>query len=287
MSTVWFNGEIVEGPLPLDPRDRGLLLGDGAFETIAAFNGHAVWLDDHLDRLMIAASVLGLNIKRETVAEGVKQTLRGRHGILRITVTRGSTSRGLGAIEPGHGNLMVTFSPWIKGMLFQPARLITSSIRRSPDSVTSRHKTLSYADNIAAAREASLRSADDALMLNTHGRVACATVANIFVLEGDTLSTPLDSTEGVLNGITSRHILGSLADGLGLVSACTGIEPARLFGADAVFMTNSLRLVRPVTEIDGRALPKAGGEIVKKIFDRICRDIERDTGADPRKVDHP
>ncbi len=285
MSIVWFNGEIIEGSLPLDPRDRGLLLGDGAFETIAVFNGQAVWLNEHLDRLMAAVSALGLHIERETVAEGVRQTLRARHGILRITVTRGPTSRGLGAIEPGRSNLMVTLSPWIRGMLFSPVRLITSSIRRSPDSITSHHKTLSYADNIAAAREASMRSADDALMLNTHGRVACGTVSNVFILERSTLSTPPYTTEGALSGITSRHILGSLAYGLELVSASTGMEPDRLFGADAVFLTNSLRLVRPVAELDGRPISQAAVKTVRAIFDQLSEQIKEETGADPRVAD--
>ena len=41
MSRVWFNGELVDGLLPLDPRDRGLLLGDGLFETLLVREGRA------------------------------------------------------------------------------------------------------------------------------------------------------------------------------------------------------------------------------------------------------
>lgn len=284
MSLVWFNGKFVAGPLPLDPRDRGLLLGDGAFETIAVFGGHAVWLDDHLDRLMLAVSALGLKIERGTIEEGVRQTLRDGHGILRITVTRGATSRGLGAIESGHGNLMVTLSPWIRGTLYAPVRLITSSIRRNPESITSRHKTLSYADNIAAAREASFRSADDALMLNTLGRVACTTIANVCILHGSTLQTPLDSTEGVLKGIALRHAF-QYARWPELARAQFGFDPGMIFTADAVFLTNSIRLVRPVTELDGKPVSQAAAHTVRKIFDQLCDEIKVETGTDPRLAD--
>ncbi len=51
MSLVWFNGKLIDGPLPLDPADRGLLLGDGLFETIAVINGKPLWLEEHLARL--------------------------------------------------------------------------------------------------------------------------------------------------------------------------------------------------------------------------------------------
>ena len=34
LSAVWFNGQFVDGPCRSIPSDRGLLLGDGVFETV-------------------------------------------------------------------------------------------------------------------------------------------------------------------------------------------------------------------------------------------------------------
>ena len=60
-----------------------------------------------------------------------------------------------------------------------------------------RLKTLSYIDNIAAAREAWSHGVEDALMLNTEGNVACTTIANLFLLKDGTLVTPArDQGEG-------------------------------------------------------------------------------------------
>lgn len=285
MSTVWFNGQLVDGELSLDPRDRGLLLGDGVFETIAVFNGHPVWLDEHIERMMRAASVLGLGIKPDRVTQAIHEVADDKSGVLRITVTRGPMARGLGSMNETQTTLMLTLSPWTKGTLFAPARLITSSLRRNPHSVSSLHKTLSYVDNVYAAREASERSADDALMLNTHGRVACSTIANICILDGNRLTTPLDSTEGVLQGIAIAKIFGHPAWDLNLVPSSSYIDVDQLFKADAVFLTNSLRLVRPITELDGRSLSQAGAPMVEKLFDHLCRQIEKEAGVDPRAVD--
>jgi branched-chain amino acid aminotransferase len=130
-------------------------------------------------------------------------------------------------------------------------------------------KTLSYIDGIAAAREVAV-DADDALMLNTSGHVASATVASIFVVQGDELITPsLD--QGVLPGIT-RHILLGYAKKLGLEPVERAVPLEDLVRADAVFLCNSLRFIRPVTTLNGEPLGKRPldrlieglGELAKK-----------------------
>ena len=131
----------------------------GKTETIAVFNGKAVWRADHLDRLQAGAKVLGIPADRAVIEAAVAETLGAaphRHGILRITVTRGAGVRGLAA-DGTMPSLLVTLSPWIKGMLLQPVKLVTSTIRRNETSPAARLKTLSYVDNILAAREAAAR----------------------------------------------------------------------------------------------------------------------------------
>ena len=65
MSAVWFNGTFVAGALPLDPHDRGFLLGDGVFETVAVINHKPLWLDDHVQRMAHAAAELGIAFNAE------------------------------------------------------------------------------------------------------------------------------------------------------------------------------------------------------------------------------
>ena len=77
MLAVWFNGTLrSDAAITIDPGDRGLTLGDGVFETIAVFNGHAVWLGEHLDRLMAGAATIGLAVARETIEAAVAAVSR-------------------------------------------------------------------------------------------------------------------------------------------------------------------------------------------------------------------
>ncbi|MGQ0486174.1 MAG: aminotransferase class IV [Hyphomicrobiales bacterium] len=277
MSPVWFNGRIVEGPLPLDPADRGLLLGDGLFETVAVINGKALWLEEHLARLAAAAAELGIAADLVSIRKAIA-ALPGEAGAhaLRVTLTRGPAPRGLasGGESP---SLIATLDPLPRGFLMQPVSLATSAVRRNEFAPSSRLKTLSYADAIAAARAAVASGADDALMLNTSGRAASSTIANLFLLKGNELITP-DPSQGILPGIMRRALL-DLAHHLGLDAVERAVEPEEMASADAVFLSNSLRLIRPVTSLDAKPL---GQRPLQAIVDALCARAEAQCGRDPR-----
>ena len=278
--TVWFNGRLVkDASLSIDPTERGLLLGDGLFETIAVFNGKAIWLDDHLQRLRASAATLGLTADRTSIEAAVSDLLsqaQDRHGIMRVTLTRGPGVRGLAA-EGSNPSLLVTLSPWIGKSLFAPVKLVTSSIRRNETSPASRLKTLSYIDNILAAREAASKGCDDALFLNTRGNVAATTIANLFALRGDRITTPPVSA-GILPGIARKKLL-AFAKG-----EERELAPADLKEADAVFLTNSLRLIRPVHSLDGTPLRRNDAALAL-FLEKLCGLIAEESGIDPREVD--
>lgn len=280
MSTLaWFNGRLVTETLSVDPTDRGFLLGDGLFETIAVFNGRAVWLADHLDRLAEAAGLLGIPADRSVIAAAVAEMLdkaKDRHGILRITLTRGPGVRGLAA-DGSRPSLLVSLSPWAKGTIFAPARLATSTIRRNAASPASRLKTLSYVDNILAARQAAAKGCDDALLLNTDGKIASTTIANLFVLKNGVIATPPVSA-GVLPGIARKKLLASTSGEEREIAA------SELTQADAVFLTNSLRLIRPVHSLDGTTLRRDDAALTSYL-ERLCRLIAEESGIDPRMAD--
>ncbi len=253
MSVVWFNGKFAGGAIPLDSRDRGFLLGDGVFETIAVRERKPIWLTEHLARMASAAAELGILFDVEIIGAGVAAVLENSHAgfeALRIALSRGSTARGLGSacISP---SLLVTLDAFIGSSLPQSVSLKVSTIRRNEHAPSSRLKTLSYIDGIAAAREVA-GDADDALMLNTAGRVASTTIANIFMLRGNELITPgLD--QGILPGITRRKLLDSAHKiSLTPVERAVGLE--EIFDSDAVFTCNSLRFAKPVASLDGQPL---------------------------------
>ena len=258
MSIVWFNGVIVEGPLAVDAADRGLTLGDGIFETLAVNGSHVVWLDEHMARMAEAARELGIVFDETKVRTGVAAVLQSQRfasASLRVTLTRG-------VVEPrslnGDGvspNLMITLSQFDASFV-QSITLATSSIRRNETAPTSRLKTLSYIDNIVAAREVAGR-ADDALMLNTKGYVACTTIGNLFLLKNGQLLTPR-ADQGILCGIARAKLLPQAHEVI--------LSVADVFAADAVFRTNSLRLVTPVTKLDDKPLGMCSLDDIKRLI---------------------
>jgi branched-chain amino acid aminotransferase len=280
LSVVWFNGQFVDGPLPLDPQDRGLLLGDGIFETIAVINHKPLWLDEHLQRMSQAAAELGIAFNAEGLFAGLGEVLKrsqAQFEALRITLSRGKTSRGL-AGNSTSPSLLMTLDGFDAKNLFQPCRFKVSQVRRNEFAPSSRLKTLSYIDGIAAAREV-VADADDALMLNTRGHVASSTVANIFLLQGNELATP-SLNQGILPGITRRVLLDN-AKRMGFTPIEKVVSLEDLFRADAVFLCNSLRFVRPVTILNGEPL---GKRPIDDLGDGLGVMAKKQCGIDPRTL---
>lgn len=267
---IWLNGRLRAGGT-VDVADRGLLLADGLFETIAVFGGRPFRLADHLARLDRGAALLGLSFDRDRLAAGIAAlaaTLGGGHGALRATVTRGPGPRGLLPPDQPQPTLLVTAAPWSRQPVGAAISLATVTLRRNDRSPLAQVKSLAALEQILALGEARKAGADDALLLNTAGRVACTAMANLFVVIDGLLVTP-PLADGVLPGVMR-----------GLLDATErSLLPADLARADAVFATNSLRLVMPVGRLDGR--PLAGGGQAAAALAVIRRAIQAECGCDP------
>jgi branched-chain amino acid aminotransferase len=281
---ILVDGVVHEGRIArFDYGDRGLTLGDGLFETMTVIAGAVYRLADHLDRMAAGLTILGFAVERERLEADVAAMAAwapADGGVLRLTVTRGPGARGLAPPDDPTPTVVVSLAPLESGLMMQPVRLAVSSIRRNDRSPLSRLKSLGYLDNVLALAEARARGAGDALMLNTSERVACASAANVFRIAGDRLETP-PIVDGVLPGIVRTRVL-ALAPDAGLVPVERSLTERDLEEADAVFLTNSVRLLRPVTEIDGATLPHDGRGLVAALFDRMAADVASETGRDPR-----
>ena len=233
--------------------DRGLLLGDGLFETILAVDGVPEHFEAHLQRMIRGCAVIGLDppsseAARTLALEALAGLGSGR-AVVRLTLTAGS-GRGLERPPASVPRLIATASaaPAIQG----GARLATVSLRRNETSPAARLKTLAYLDNVLARVSARASGADEALLLNTQGELACAAAANLFWIAGERLFTPALEC-GVLDGIMRGQVLAA-ARALGVEAVEARAGPEALDGAQALFLTNSLIGLRPVLELDGRSL---------------------------------
>ena len=282
LDAAWHPAAWIEGPVPFDASDRGLLLADGVFDTSLVIGGRMVWRTAHLSRLATHARVLGFDVdpaRLEAAVDGTLARLPGSHGAMRLTLTRGPSPRGLAPPFEPTPTILATLAP-LPATLFAPMTLHPTAIRRNETSPSSRAKSLGYVDAVLAATEARSVGCDDALFLNGAGRVTCAGTANLFVVFGDTLVTPpLD--DGVLDGVT-RAVLLAAAPDLGLVPTERSLRPSDLGGADAIVCTSSLRLVAPIIAIgaEKRAADRYALALQSAVVDAVVADV----GIDPRRL---
>ena len=114
--------------------DRGFLLGDGIFDTLVALNGIPFAGDRHLRRLVEQAAAIGVAVDEHRIRQGWTSVLTQTGddaAIIRTTVTRGRTERGLWPLAAGEPTIVAVAAGWSNQLLGRPVRLFTSTIRRN------------------------------------------------------------------------------------------------------------------------------------------------------------
>jgi branched-chain amino acid aminotransferase len=275
----WYDGCLSETPLhSFDLTDRGLTLGDGLFDTSLARNGKIFRREAHLDRFAAGAEALGIPLKIDDAAHAL-DALAGsiRDGALRLTLTRGGGARGLRIPDNPKPILFGAATPSRGELIFASLKLATTKIRRNETSPSSRIKTLAYLDAILANREAQEAGADEALFENGAGHVVCAATGNLFAVFGSKLVTP-PLEDGVLAG-TVRAVIFECAKACGLYATEESLPLAEWLKADAIFVTNSLRLLAPCSALDGQGFASVEHPSVLKFQDALRSAVEAGCGS--------
>lgn len=207
---LWLNGVVLPvSEARISPTDRGLLLGDGLFETMRVVAGHVPLLERHLVRLEAGCETLLLPPPdRALIRQGVDDllTVSGLvDGSVRLTVTRGSGPRGLLPPVEVRPTIMLTCAA-ATGATAGPVRLGVSRYVRDGRSPLSRVKSLNYLPMVMARMEAVAAGYDDALLLDGQGHLAEASAANILLmLSGRVVTPPLE--DGALPGTSRARLL--------------------------------------------------------------------------------
>lgn len=271
---VWIDGRIVDGSEARVPvTDHGLLYGDGIFEGIRLAGGRVFRLDSHLARLRHSGRAIGLELPGgiDGIREIVLATARawGRtDGYVRLLVTRGDGAMGVDPTRcpsPRVICIACEIELYPVELLATGVSMVTVSVRRpGPDVLDPRVKSLNYLNSVLAKREARLRGADEALILNSVGNVAEAAVANVFAFRRGKLLTP-PATDGALEGVT-RGCVVELAAGLGIPAEERSLTRMDLLSADEVFLSGTGARIVAVRSLDGAEIGiRAPGPVTEKL----------------------
>jgi len=247
--------------------DMGLTRGDGCFDATrieVADDGsvHVDHLDAHLDRLVRSARALALppvdlDAWRELVAEALAAWQRPGEAVLRVLLSRGSEWSGDHAPT---GVLTIAPLPETSRVQRRGISVVTLSLGRRAELggetgwLLGGVKTLSYAVNMAAAREAARRGADDALFVSTEGLALEGPRSALIWRVGDHLVTTRVDGTGILASVTQASIFDE-ARRDGVATASDLIASDRLPATDGAWLVSSGRLVAPILNLDGEDVP--------------------------------
>ena len=239
--------------------DNSLFYADGLFETILAVEDRPIFLKEHLVRLEKGAEMihLSLPVGISTVRHWVEREVKRNSAHvkkIRLTVTSGESGFWRG--KPGRPRIIIIATDHV--IPEGPFRLTISPFRVDDHLPFRNVKTLAFVIEMTLRKLAYMKRFDDAILLNRSGHVAEATSANLFWVKKRHLYTsPLSS--GCLDGMTRRHIL-QIAQSNRIPVSEKNVPLSELLGADEIFITSSLKLIIPVTEIksDRKHLFKSG-----------------------------
>lgn len=237
--------------------DRGLHYGDGLFETALLTGGRIRFLDDHLERLAAGCERLGLPCpERATLLKEIAMLTAGRgEGVLKITLTRGSGGRGYNPPPGQAATRLLALYPPLEPPASPDAGIIVRwcSMRLGRNPALAGIKHLNRLEQVLARSEWTTADVEEGLMLDTEGELVSATAGTLFLVRDGQLVTSDLRYCGIRGVMRSRVIVAAFEAGLEVAEQ--PLWATDLEAAEEVFITNSIRGIRPVARLAERQWP--------------------------------
>jgi len=269
---TYFNGTWHTGNIPIiNAADHGAWLGSNVFDGARYFNGVAPDLLAHCQRVNNSAEALMLkpsveaNDMVEIIWEGLKQY--EADAAVYIRPMYWAIDGDLTAIVPNQES--VGFAICLEQIPLAPesktVSLTKTKFRRPvlEDAVVNAKAGCLYPNNARMLVEARSKGFSNALVTDAMGNVAETATANIFMVKGGEVFTPIPNGT-FLSGITrARHISNLSAAGIKVhetVLTYTDFE-----SADEIFMSGNMNKVTAVTAFEDFQFQI--GSVTKKVRD--------------------
>ncbi len=258
---AWFRGECV----PFEQANvsiatHALHYGTGAFGGMRAIpdpNDSSYVLlfraDRHAKRLSQSAKLLLTELKEEDVIHSLKQLIKTNQPKCPIYLRPFVYTSDLG-IAPRLHDIETDFLIYgiELGDYLSPNGVscrFSSWTRQEDRSLPLRGKISgAYITSSLAKTEAVLSGYDEALLLNTRGKVSEASGMNIFIVRDGVLITP-GVDQDILEGITRASVI-EIAKKNGINVVERAIDKTELLIADEVFLTGTAAKITPIRKIE-------------------------------------
>jgi len=269
---VYLNGELVpKAEAKVNCFDEGVTHGWAVYEGIRVYDGKILKLDEHIDRFYDSAKAAYIDIpmSKEEVKEAVIETVKAngfREAHIRPWVSYGEMG--------GSPNFFIQ-ARYAKTRMGETARAIVSAVRRTAcDSIDAKIKTSSRLDICLASVEARRGRVECAIMLDKDGFMAdVAPGASVFLVKNGVVYTPF--TTNCLESIT-RALLMELLEEDGYRVEEKNMTFKDIYSADEIFMCGTGAEIKPIVEVDGRAIGNGNaGPVVKRAIKLYREYIDR------------
>ncbi|HEX9152719.1 MAG TPA: aminotransferase class IV [Flavobacterium sp.] len=273
-----FNGTIVSQDANILTQNRAFLYGDAVFETVKIVENKILFLEDHYFRLMSSMRVVRMEIPmnftmeyfEEQILYLVKHNSLADSARARITIYRND-----GGYYLPQNN---TISFLIHTVALEEKLYSIDQKEYEVDlykdfyvtkQLLSSIKTTNKIINITGSIYANENGLDNCLLLNDSKNVVEALQGNIFMLLGNKLITPPVS-EGCLNGVMRKQILGLAKKIANLEVLEAVISPFDLQKADELFITNVIKGIQPITKYRKKEFAtQLANELVEKLNEAL------------------
>ena len=254
---VNINGTLVHrDEAGVSPFDSAVQNGDAVWEGLRLYDGRIFKLQEHLDRLRRSAGLLEYEgvPGNEELVEQLKRTLAANRMSdsvhIRLTVSRGV--KYTSGLDPRVNTAGCSFFILAehKAPVYDKSGLVlhTATVRRPFANVLNQHiHSCNQLTSILAKLEANACGADDALMLDTEGKLAETNATHVFLVRDGVVGT--STTKACPEGITRMTVL-DLCRQHGIPSEIRDIPEHEIYAADEIFCTGTMGEIAAVTRID-------------------------------------
>ena len=261
LPTAYFNNEFV----PFESANvsiatHALHYGTGAFGGMRGLPdpnhpGHILLfrLDQHAQRLSASARLLHYDLPANTIASIIIEFVKKNRPTTSFYMRPFVYTSDLG-ISPRLHNVRKSFFVYglELGDYLAPEGVscrISSWYRQEDRSLPLRGKVSgAYITSSLAKTEAVDSGFDEAILMNSQGKVSEATGMNIFIVRDGQLITP-GFEQDILEGITRNSVM-TLAKDMGIPVVERPIDKSELFVADEIFLSGTAAKITPVKRIE-------------------------------------
>ena len=265
------NGEVQDH---ISSSDRGLLYGDGLFETMAVVDGKIPLWSLHLNRFQQSCQRLKLDCPPVSVLQTeIRQLSQDvERAIIKLILTRGVGGRGYAPLATTLPTRILQRHPWPESPRANWETGVNvifceQTLARQPALAGIKH--LNRLEQVLARGEWQDPAVQEGLLADSEGNIIEAVSHNVFLINGESLSTPDLRYSGVA-GVMREYIL-SIVPEKGRSVQVSSISKEDILRADAVFLCNSLHGIWPICELDGKHYPQ--NDLVCDLRDSIAQLI--------------